>query len=141
MPSGPAVADGIRAGSIVALEPPWSPTTRRSGSAGRRRGPAAEARPGRSRAPRRPAPSDGYVDGDGFRGSAADPVHMYLKEIGKVKLLDAALEVELAERIVAGNEARRAHWRRSRARPASATPSGPSDRSGASDAGRRPRRR
>ncbi len=30
---------------------------------------------------------------------------MYLKEIGKVKLLDAALEVELAERIVAGNEA------------------------------------
>ncbi len=48
---------------------------------------------------------DGYTDGDGFRGSAADPVHMYLKEIGKVKLLDAALEVELAERIVAGNEA------------------------------------
>jgi RNA polymerase primary sigma factor len=40
-----------------------------------------------------------------FRGSAADPVHMYLKEIGKVKLLDASLEVELAERIVAGNEA------------------------------------
>src|SRR5664280_192879 len=40
-------------------------------------------------------------------GSAADPVHMYLKEIGKVKLLDAALEVELAERIVAGNEAAR----------------------------------
>ena len=30
---------------------------------------------------------------------------MYLKEIGKVKLLDAALEVELAERILAGNEA------------------------------------
>ena len=50
---------------------------------------------------------DGYADCDGFRGSAADPVHMYLKEIGKVKLLDAALEVELAERIVAGNEAAR----------------------------------
>ena len=46
-----------------------------------------------------------YSDTDGFRGSAADPVHMYLKEIGKVKLLDAALEVELAERILAGNEA------------------------------------
>jgi RNA polymerase primary sigma factor len=30
---------------------------------------------------------------------------MYLKEIGKVKLLDAALEVELAERILAGTEA------------------------------------
>jgi RNA polymerase primary sigma factor len=58
----------------------------------------------KERAPRRPA-AEGYSDGDGFRGSAADPVHMYLKEIGKVKLLDAALEVELAERIVAGNEA------------------------------------
>ena len=59
----------------------------------------------KERAPRRPTTKDGYSDGDGFRGSAADPVHMYLKEIGKVKLLDAALEVELAERIVAGNEA------------------------------------
>jgi RNA polymerase primary sigma factor len=59
----------------------------------------------RERAPRRSGASDGYSDGDVFRGSAADPVHMYLKEIGKVKLLDAALEVELAERIVAGNQA------------------------------------
>ena len=58
-----------------------------------------------ARARRRSATKDGYVDGDGFRGSAADPVHMYLKEIGKVPLLDAALEVELAERIEAGNEA------------------------------------
>ncbi len=41
-----------------------------------------------------------------FSGSAADPVHMYLKEIGKVALLDGALEVELAERIVAGVDAR-----------------------------------
>jgi RNA polymerase primary sigma factor len=65
--------------------------------------PASPAK--KKRAPRRPAAKDGYSDGDGFRGSAADPVHMYLKEIGKVKLLDAALEVELAERIVAGNEA------------------------------------
>jgi RNA polymerase primary sigma factor len=59
----------------------------------------------KERAPRRAPAKDGYTDSDGFRGSAADPVHMYLKEIGKVKLLDAALEVELAERIVAGNEA------------------------------------
>ncbi len=49
--------------------------------------------------------SGGFSEGDSFRGSAADPVHMYLKEIGKVKLLDAALEVELAERILAGTEA------------------------------------
>jgi RNA polymerase primary sigma factor len=49
--------------------------------------------------------ADGYADGEGFRGSAPDPVHMYLKEIGKVKLLDGALEVELAERILIGEEA------------------------------------
>ncbi|HEV3131606.1 MAG TPA: RNA polymerase sigma factor RpoD [Acidimicrobiales bacterium] len=103
---GPAVADGIPPALIVALEPPWSPTTRRSGSATGDEGPAVEARTPvrKQRASRRSAPKDGYVDGEGFRGSAADPVHMYLKEIGKVKLLDAALEVELAERIVAGNE-------------------------------------
>jgi len=53
----------------------------------------------------RDAVNDGFAEGDSFRGSTADPVHMYLKEIGKVKLLDAALEVELAERILAGNEA------------------------------------
>ena len=35
---------------------------------------------------------------------------MYLKEIGKVKLLDAALEVELAERILAGTEAGARAW-------------------------------
>ncbi len=69
--------------------------------------------PGRSSA-RRPAPRQklgsrraaAESSGDeGFSGSSADPVHMYLKEIGKVKLLDAGLEVELAERILAGNEA------------------------------------
>jgi RNA polymerase primary sigma factor len=70
-----------------------------------RSAPPVRAPARKERAPRRPAAKDGYSDGDGFRGSAADPVHMYLKEIGKVKLLDAALEVELAERIVAGNEA------------------------------------
>ena len=59
----------------------------------------------KERLPRRASATDGHLDADGFRGSAADPVHMYLKEIGKVKLLDAALEVELAERIVAGNVA------------------------------------
>jgi len=36
-------------------------------------------------------------------GAAADPVHTYLKEIGKVPLLTAELEVELAKRIEAGN--------------------------------------
>lgn len=36
--------------------------------------------------------------------SIDDPVRMYLKEIGKVPLLDASRELELAERICAGDE-------------------------------------
>ena len=96
---------------IVTLEPPRE--AKQNGHADR--SPVARADPTavnsavgpvkKERSPRRPAAKEGYSDTDGFRGSAADPVHMYLKEIGKVKLLDAALEVELAERIVAGNEA------------------------------------
>ena len=42
---------------------------------------------------------------DYFNGSAEDPVHTYLKEIGKVPLLGAELEVEMARRIQSGNEA------------------------------------
>ncbi len=96
-PKGPPPA------RIVSLES-TRVTSRRSGANGAA-GPLPAARPPvkKERAPRRSG--DTYSDSDGFRGSAADPVHMYLKEIGKVKLLDAALEVELAERIVAGNEA------------------------------------
>jgi RNA polymerase primary sigma factor len=68
--------------------------------------PAAAAKEPAARRTRAPSsPSNGFSEGDSFRGSAADPVHMYLKEIGKVKLLDAALEVDLAERILAGTEA------------------------------------
>ncbi|HXX89123.1 MAG TPA: RNA polymerase sigma factor RpoD [Acidimicrobiales bacterium] len=46
-----------------------------------------------------------YASGDHGGGAAADPVHTYLKEIGKVPLLTGELEVELAKRIEAGNEA------------------------------------
>jgi RNA polymerase primary sigma factor len=88
--------------TIVVLEPPGPAT---SDPAVHGDAPEPPAKKERAHAARRPARSDGYSDADGFRGSAADPVHMYLKEIGKVKLLDAALEVELAERIVAGNQA------------------------------------
>jgi RNA polymerase primary sigma factor len=96
-PKGPPPA------RIVSLESTRAPV-RRAGTNGSA-GPVPAGRPAvkKERAPRRSG--DTYADSDGFRGSAADPVHMYLKEIGKVKLLDAALEVELAERIVAGNEA------------------------------------
>jgi RNA polymerase primary sigma factor len=104
--------DGPPPPRIVALET-TRPAGHRNGRAGgtattsdeEARVPSPVPTPAKKeRAARRPA-AEGYSDGDGFRGSAADPVHMYLKEIGKVKLLDAALEVELAERIVAGNEA------------------------------------
>ncbi|MGO8872946.1 MAG: RNA polymerase sigma factor RpoD [Acidimicrobiales bacterium] len=104
---GTAVADHVGPSRILTLEP-TAPTTRNGSQAAV--GAALDA-PGsrvairKERAPRKPKPKDAYGDAEGFRGSAADPVHMYLKEIGKVKLLDAALEVELAERIVAGNEA------------------------------------
>jgi RNA polymerase primary sigma factor len=76
--------------------------------------PPAARKPNASRSKDRPsnrsstdgAPVDnGYAGGDRFAGPGADPVHTYLKEIGKVRLLDAALEVELAQRILAGTEA------------------------------------
>ena len=38
-------------------------------------------------------------------GSAEDPVHTYLKEIGRVPLLNAELEVEIAQAIEEGNAA------------------------------------
>jgi RNA polymerase primary sigma factor len=66
--------------------------------------PRTRRAPTRQKLGSRRATTEGSGD-EGFSGSSADPVHMYLKEIGKVKLLDAALEVELAERILAGNEA------------------------------------
>jgi len=109
--------DGPPSARIMALEPARDPTRWNGHTPGAPPSPepaASLADPDpvpppaaakKERAPRRAPAKDGYTDSDGFRGSAADPVHMYLKEIGKVKLLDAALEVELAERIVAGNEA------------------------------------
>jgi RNA polymerase primary sigma factor len=107
----PAAPDtiGLPPARIVALETDRG-TPRPSGGTALEDPEVKAAAPARSpvrreRPPRRSTASDGYADSDGFRGSAADPVHMYLKEIGKVKLLDASLEVELAERILAGNEA------------------------------------
>ena len=84
MPEGP------RLPRVDSVSDPGRPRTRRS---------APRQKLGSHR-----AAAEGSGD-EGFSGSSADPVHMYLKEIGKVKLLDAGLEVELAERILAGNEA------------------------------------
>jgi len=98
---------GLPPARIVPLETSWPPARPdTSGDGAHQAGAAAPRTPvKRQRSVQGSPAGDGYADGDGFRGSAADPVHMYLKEIGKVKLLDAALEVELAERIVAGGAA------------------------------------
>jgi RNA polymerase primary sigma factor len=75
------------------------------------RAPAAGAtKPARSGSrtaePTRTAKSKSHSAGsDYFNGSAEDPVHTYLKEIGKVPLLNGDLEVEMARRIEEGNEA------------------------------------
>jgi RNA polymerase primary sigma factor len=68
--------------------------------------PAGSARPAR-RGPAPPAGDDGgsRTGMDSGRGSAADPVRTYLKEIGKVSLLSGAEEVALAKRIEAGLDA------------------------------------
>jgi len=60
-----------------------------------------------SRAGRRPraASAPSVASADAFNTGAEDPVHTYLKEIGKVPLLSAELEVEMARRIQCGNDA------------------------------------
>jgi RNA polymerase primary sigma factor len=65
-----------------------------------------EAKPRKPRATRAPgrASSDAVPYDDG-RGGAADPVRMYLKEIGKFPLITGEEEVRLAQRIEAGLEA------------------------------------
>jgi RNA polymerase primary sigma factor len=63
-----------------------------------------------SQAERETAPTNGArrstrprANGEYFgSGAAEDPVHTYLKEIGKVELLSAELEVEMAKRIEEG---------------------------------------
>ncbi len=52
----------------------------------------------------RPTASGPVSSGDSG-GSAEDPVHTYLKEIGRVPLLNAELEVEIAKTIEEGNAA------------------------------------
>jgi len=93
--------------ALKATRPPADPADAVDVTGNGVKGPEISTRPAvrKERVSRRVVATDAYTDVDGFRGSAADPVHMYLKEIGKVKLLDAALEVELAERILAGNSA------------------------------------
>jgi RNA polymerase primary sigma factor len=101
--AAPAAVEVLEAEVVeltVVTEPVPAPNGNGRRSPSTASGAAKKARPSRAS-----SANDSYSGGDRFSGSAADPVHTYLKEIGKVKLLDAALEVELAERIVAGTEA------------------------------------
>jgi RNA polymerase primary sigma factor len=68
----------------------------------------AQARPttnGRTPAARTAKPRASAGGGGYFGGGSEDPIHTYLKEIGKVALLNAELEVEMARRIEEGTEA------------------------------------
>ncbi|MGH8981423.1 MAG: RNA polymerase sigma factor RpoD [Acidimicrobiales bacterium] len=110
--------DGRPVGSVVARRDAGQPRSRghdddgadMSTSGGRGEGGAvgdAAGTGGRTRRKSKSSssgPSSGS-GGDYFNGSAEDPVHTYLKEIGKVPLLNAELEVEMARRIQAGYEA------------------------------------
>ena len=104
-----------------------------------RRGDAAAGKAGRPEVQRRAAvPMPGArATGSGPppaatpAGSSEDPVHTYLKEIGRVPLLNAELEVEIAKAIEEGNAAAasagrpRPRRRRRRARPKTcSTPGG-----------------
>jgi RNA polymerase primary sigma factor len=55
--------------------------------------------------PRREANGKRATSSSESGGSAEDPVHTYLKEIGRVPLLNAELEVEIAQTIEVGNAA------------------------------------
>jgi len=79
------------------VEPPAS-------AAGRRPpGPPAQAAPPPAAAARESAAAAAAAGRVG--GGSSDPVRTYLKEIGKVDLLDGTQEVDLARRIEAGQEA------------------------------------
>jgi RNA polymerase primary sigma factor len=69
------------------------------------RGSGEAVQPGRASRKSRSLSDSGGGSSEYFNGSSEDPVHTYLKEIGKVPLLNAELEVEMARRIQAGNEA------------------------------------
>ncbi len=85
---------------------PAKRTAKRTSSRGQA-GHSRTERGATERSESRPSKPKGSSSGgsDYFGGNAEDPVHTYLKEIGKVPLLSSELEVEMARRIVEGNEA------------------------------------
>ena len=95
---GDPLAQGTLAdGSALASDPAVNGRSPRRSTARTEKPPAA---------PRaKPKAQTSSGGSDYFGGSSEDPIHTYLKEIGKVALLSAELEVEMARRIEQGNEA------------------------------------
>ncbi len=89
-------------GVAVAEEPEEAGHHGRPAARAKRHAPAPKASSGNGSSRSRSSSSSGA---EYFGGSVEDPVHTYLKEIGKVPLLSAELEVEMARRIQDGNEA------------------------------------
>ncbi|MDP8953319.1 MAG: RNA polymerase sigma factor RpoD [Actinomycetota bacterium] len=89
------VVDAVQAEPEAARPEP--PPTRPAAVAGR-----AGGRSARQRSEARVRPDRSPDHASGVSRSTADPVRMYLQEIGRVPLLDAAGEVALAKRIQAG---------------------------------------
>ena len=92
----PASAETDGAGSAAATEHTEGTGSKKA---------ARSAAPARTAAPRETKPKPSAGGGAYFGGGSEDPIHTYLKEIGKVALLNAELEVEMARRIEEGNEA------------------------------------
>ncbi len=90
------VVDAVQAGPEATRPEP--PPTRPAAGAGR----AGGGRSARQRSEARVRPDRSPDHASGVSRSTADPVRMYLQEIGRVPLLDAAGEVALAKRIQAG---------------------------------------
>jgi RNA polymerase primary sigma factor len=107
--AGPAAA-GVDVAESDEPDPGEDEESERAGGALtrvlRRNDPAGDDGPmRRPSVPRPPRARGSSTTLDNGAGPGADPVHTYLKDIGKVPLLTAELEVELAKRIEAGNEA------------------------------------
>jgi RNA polymerase primary sigma factor len=101
--TAPVVSKPVAADELTELDFPEERHPATNGHAGTARS-GAKANGAAPRPARRPAtPRARSSSADYTSGSAAeDPVHTYLKEIGKVALLSAELEVEMARRVEEG---------------------------------------
>ncbi len=108
-PLGPAEDDSVDevGNDLDGVPDPLPPGADRSGSgiqsgSGLRSGSGARSGGGSSSSRRTRSGGSDY-----FRGNGEDTIHTYLKEIGRVALLSAELEVDMARQIEEGNQASR----------------------------------